>query len=64
MFKVLFFFFGEREIQYKYPNNFKLVKGTYVVVSNKRSKEISKGRSDFGSTPNRSELDMASLPKI
>ena len=62
--KTLFSYFADHGIQCNHPNDFKLGKGTYVAVLNKKFLEISKERIDFGSTPNKSAIDMALLPKI
>ena len=64
MLKTLFFYFAEHRIQYKHPNDFKLGKGTFVAVSNKKFLEIPKERKDFGFMPNKNAIDMTSLPKI
>ena len=62
MLKVLFSFFCEHGYSINTLTTSRYDKGTYVTVLNKKFKEISEERSDFGSIPNRSAVDIALLP--
>ena len=62
MLKNLFSYFAEKGIQYKHPNDFLNIRGTYTAVLDHKFAIIAKSRSDFGSLPNRSAIDLASYP--
>ena len=61
--KTLFSKFHSFNIMYNYPGDFQRP-GSFVAIQNKRFAEIAKERLDFGSLPNRGEVDPNAHDKV
>ena len=64
MLKILSLFFAEHGVQYEQSYDFLNHWGTYIAFLDRKFKIIAKSRTNFGSLPNRSAINLASYPKI